>query len=106
MNFPNSIARHVLSTIALIFRRMANVPKCFSNKRDNRHFVHREFSRGPDMQGKSSPHPIENSSAYPILSRFAWHIIDNSPWFVAGLIRQRDVKVAICLDFHGNDAAP
>jgi hypothetical protein len=22
---------------------MANVPKCFSNKRDNRHFVQREF---------------------------------------------------------------
>jgi hypothetical protein len=48
MNFPNSVARYVLSAVALIFGRMADVPKCLANNRDNRRFVQREFSLRPD----------------------------------------------------------
>jgi hypothetical protein len=32
----------------------------------------------------------------------AWHFTDNRSWFVAGRIRERNVKVAICFDWLGD----
>jgi hypothetical protein len=36
MNFPNSISRHVLSAVALIFGSVIDVPKCFADNGDDR----------------------------------------------------------------------
>jgi hypothetical protein len=35
-DFPNSVGRHVISTFALLFRRVADVPKRFTNNDDDR----------------------------------------------------------------------
>ena len=36
MNFPNSLPRHILATVALIFGSVIDVPKCFSDNGDDR----------------------------------------------------------------------
>ena len=39
MNLPNSVVRHVLSTVALIFRGMAYIPECFADHCDDRRLI-------------------------------------------------------------------
>jgi hypothetical protein len=74
---------------------VAQIEKRFADYGDDRGLIDREFSRRPDMQRKACARPTENSCAYFAPSRFTSHFTDNRPWFVAGRIRQRDVKIAI-----------
>jgi hypothetical protein len=81
---------------------VADVPKRFANHSDFGRLVQREFSRRLYVQRKSRPRPIENRLAYltpRLLTRHFTH--DNSRLFAGG-ISQRQMKVAVCFDFHSD----
>ena len=84
VNLPNSTFRHVLSPIRLIFGRMADIPKCFADYRDDRRFVDRKFSRRANVQRKSRSRPTENSCANLTPLRFCRYFADNDSRFIAG----------------------
>src|SRR4029077_17372765 len=52
MNFVHSVVRHVLSTVPLIFRRMAYVPERFPNNCDDRRLTEGQLLRSASVKGK------------------------------------------------------
>jgi len=105
MNLPNGIVRQILSTVALVFWRVPDVPKRLANHGDNRRSAHCEFSSRLTVQGESRPRPAKDSLANCTPLRFCWHFNNYVTRHVAGRILQRQMKVAVCFDFHSNNAA-
>ena len=50
MNFPNSVVRHVLSTVALLFRCMAYVPERFPNNCNDRRLTEGQLLRSASVK--------------------------------------------------------
>jgi hypothetical protein len=56
------------------------------------------------MEGKPSPRPTENGLANFAPLRFRGDFCDNDARLVSCRVHQRNVKIAVCLDFHSNYA--
>src|SRR5215468_3795040 len=52
MNLPNSVVRHVLSTVALIFGSMAYIPERFADHCDDRRLTEGQFLRRASVKRK------------------------------------------------------
>ena len=87
MNLPNSIARHVLTLVALIFRSVADVPKRFANYRDDRRFDNFQLLSGSCLKRKSSRRPTENCRANVAPLRPKGNFHDNDSRLVLGEFR-------------------
>src|SRR5690348_10984438 len=54
MNLPHSVVRHVLSTVALIFRSMAYIPHRFPDNCNDRRFTEDQFLCRASVKRKPS----------------------------------------------------
>src|SRR5215472_7602222 len=63
VNLPNSIVRHVLSTVALIFRSMAYIPERFADHCNDRRLAEGQLLRGARVKRKPCGSPTKNACA-------------------------------------------
>jgi hypothetical protein len=63
MNLPNSVARHVLSPVTLIFRSMTYVPERFTDDSDDGRFIDVQLLGRASVKRKSRLRPVGNTSA-------------------------------------------
>src|SRR5215831_14828709 len=105
MNFPNSVVRHVLSTVALIFRCMAYVPERFPNNCNDRRLTEGQLLRSATVKRKPCGSPTKNGCANLTPLRFCRHFTDNNAGLVTSYIVQRNMWVAIFFNFQFNNAA-
>src|SRR5262249_52446163 len=105
VNFPNGVVRHVLATVALIFRRMAYVPKRFPNNCNDRRLTEGQLLRSASVKGKPCGSPAKNCCANLTPLRFCRYFTDNDAGLVTSCIVQPNMKVAIFFNFQFNNAA-
>jgi hypothetical protein len=91
MNFPHSVVRHVLSTVALIFRSMAYIPERFADHCNDRRLTEGQLLRSASVKRKASGSPNKNGCANLTLLRFCRYFADNDARLVTGYIVQRNV---------------
>ena len=89
----------------MIGRRMANIIKRFARHRDDMRLANFQRVRGLDAEWKLLRRPTEY--CLPNLAPLwaYWNFGANRSNVVATGIYERDVKVAVCLDFYSDDAA-
>ena len=63
MNLPHCVVRHVLSTVVLIFRRMAYVPHRFPNNCNDRRFTEGQLLCRASVKRKPCESPTKNGCA-------------------------------------------
>ena len=105
MYFPNSVVRHVLSTVALIFRCMAYVPVRFPNNCNDRRLTEGQLLRSASVKRKPCGSPTKNCCANLTPMRFCRHFTDNDAGLVTSCIVERNMYVAVCFNFQFNNAA-
>jgi hypothetical protein len=67
--------------------------------------VDRKFSRRTNVQRKSRSRPTEDGFANLTPLRVCRYFTDDDSRLVAGRICERNLNVAVCLDFYRDDAA-
>lgn len=103
MNFPDSIARHVLSAVALIFGRMANISKRSPTIVTICASFSVSFLVERRCKGNRICVPTKNLVANLTPLRFCGNFTDDNARLIARGIVQRQIKVAVCFDFHRNN---
>src|SRR4029077_17507436 len=88
MNIPNRVVRHVLSTVALIFRCMAYVPERFPNNCDDRRLTEDQLLRRASVKRKPCRSPTKNGCANLAPLRFCRYFTDNDSGLVTSYIVQ------------------
>src|SRR5262245_38975774 len=91
MNFPNSVVRHVLSTVALIFRSMAYIPERFADHCNDRRFTEGQLLRRASVKRKPCGSPTKNGCANFAPLRFCRYFTDNDSGLVTSYIVQRNM---------------
>src|SRR6516165_2732756 len=74
MNLPNSVVRHILSTVALIFRSMAYR---FADHCNDRRLTEGQFLRRTSVKRKPCGSPTKNGCANLTPLRLCWYFTDN-----------------------------
>src|SRR5678816_4038402 len=87
MNFPHSVVRHVLSTVALIFRGMADVPERFPNNCNDRRLTEGQLLGSASVKRKPCGSPTKNCCANLTPLRFCRYFTDNDSGLVTQLHR-------------------
>src|SRR5246127_938727 len=105
MNLPDSVVRHVFSTVALIFRCMTYVPKRFPNNCNDRRLTEGQLLRSASVKRKPCGSPTKNCCANLTPLRFCRYFTDNDSGLVTSYIVQRNMEVAIFFNFQFNNAA-
>src|SRR4029450_12740229 len=77
MNLPNSVVRHVLSTVALIFRSMAYIPERFADHCNDRRLTESQLLRRASVKRKPCGSPTKNGCANLTPLRFCRYFTDN-----------------------------
>src|SRR5215467_482148 len=91
MNFPHRVVRHVLATVALIFRCMAYVPHRFPNNRNDRRLTEGQLLRTASVKRKPCWSPTKNGCANLTPLRLCWYFTDNDAGLVTSYIVQRNM---------------
>src|SRR5262245_47924345 len=86
MNLPNSVVRHILSTVALIFRSMAYVPERFADHCNDRRLTEGQLLRSASVKRKPCGSPTKKGCANPTPLRFCRYFTDND----TGLVTSSD----------------
>src|SRR5262249_40050656 len=92
MNLPNSVVRHVLSPVALIFRSMAYIPERFAkNHCNDRKLTEFQLLRRASVKRKPCWSPTKNGCANLAPLRFCGYFTDNDTGLVTSCIVQRNM---------------
>src|SRR6516165_4921663 len=91
VNLPNSVVRHVLSTVALIFRSMAYIPECFADHCNDRRLTEGQLLRSASVKRKPCGSPTKNRCANLTPLRLCRYFTDNDAGLITGCIMQRNM---------------
>src|SRR5882724_7853387 len=91
MNLPNSVVRHVFSTVVLIFRCMAYIPVRFADHRNDRRLTEGQLLRSASVKRKPCGSPTKNGCANLAPLWFCRYFTDNDTGLVTSYIVQRNM---------------
>jgi hypothetical protein len=104
MNFPNSVARKILSPVfRLIIYRMLDIEKCFAGNSDDGSLIEcQSLSRA---KRESRTRPTENRFANFTPPRFRRYFNNDDPRFMASHVLKFDMQITVRFSFYNNYAA-